>query len=62
MTFFVAVIITIIVLSIIMPPPGGQPANKDGKVQCPPHKWEYNTEGHLYCTECKGKPGYSGRE
>jgi hypothetical protein len=27
-----------------------------------PHKWEYGSDGYLYCKECLRKPNYEGRE
>lgn len=42
----------------------GEPTGYTGKNEkpfCPPHKWEYGTDGFLYCTMCNNKPGYDAR-
>lgn len=62
MGFIFLVILVIVVLHMIMPSPGSGFTGKKEKTWCPPHKWEYDSTGFLYCTECKGRPGYEGRE
>lgn len=54
--FFIFALVTF-VLSFIMPPPnkGGPP--KEKLKSCPPHKWDYDADGQMYCKLCPRKPG-----
>jgi len=62
MLFIILMILFIILLPIILPPPGSEFTGKKDKSWCPPHIWIYGTDGFLYCKECHQKPGYEGRE
>jgi hypothetical protein len=32
-------------------------SKQDGKPDCPPHKWTYDTTGNMFCTQCNKRPG-----
>jgi len=59
MGFIFLMILVIGILYMVMPPPGSSNTKSNS---CPPHKWEYDSTGFLYCLECKQRPGYEGRE
>lgn len=64
MMFLIIMVATIIVLNILMPPPGKETkyTGKKEKPWCPPHVWVYGEDGFLFCQDCKTKPGYNPRE
>lgn len=55
MGFFLLMIGVIILLNIIMPPPGIPKINPNVEKRCPNHKWEY-FNGFLRCDYCHKTP------
>lgn len=64
MIFLVVLISVIFIMNLILPPPGSkiEAMTEPKKKQCPPHVWEYGSDGFLYCILCKNKPGYNPRD
>lgn len=54
MIFLVVLISVIFIMNLILPPPGSkiETITEPQKKQCPPHKYEYNSNGYLHCILC----------
>lgn len=50
--------LTILILSVVMPPPPKEGVKRpDKEKSCPPHAWDYDVNGQMYCKLCPRKPG-----